>query len=91
MEYFVKVAQAAVALSVVYVWTFRFHNVIKEFKEFGISDLTRSFVGASKIALSTPSNSWNLASFIGSYILYSYGFFNDKRSILSFQCKKPIQ
>ena len=53
MEYFVKVAQVAVALSVVFVWTFRFHNVIKEFKEFGISDLTRSFVGASKIALST--------------------------------------
>lgn len=29
------------------------HNIIKEFKQFGLSDLTRSAVGATKIALST--------------------------------------
>jgi hypothetical protein len=28
-------------------------NIVKEFKQFGLSDLTRSAVGATKIALST--------------------------------------
>ena len=46
-------AQIAVALSVAFVWTFRYHNVIAEFKTFGLSDLTRNLVGVSKIALAT--------------------------------------
>ena len=41
------------ALSVAYVWIFRYDNVVKEFKQFGLNDLTRNFVGASKIALAT--------------------------------------
>jgi hypothetical protein len=45
-------AQIAVSLSVLYVWTFRFDNVVKEFQLFGLSPLTRSLVGAAKIALS---------------------------------------
>lgn len=48
-----KLAQVSVALSVAFVWIFRYHNVIIEFKSFGLSDLTRNFVGVSKIALST--------------------------------------
>lgn len=47
------VAQVVVALSVVYVWVFRFDNIVKEFKEYGLSDLTRTMVGATKIVLST--------------------------------------
>ena len=47
------VAQVVVALSVMYVWVFRFDNIVKEFKEYGLSDLTRTMVGATKIALST--------------------------------------
>ncbi|MDN3643049.1 DoxX family protein [Lutimonas halocynthiae] len=53
MEYVVKLAQLTVAISVAYVWIFRFDNVIKEFKQFGLSDLTRNMVGATKIALAT--------------------------------------
>ena len=53
MEYVVKLAQLTVAISVAYVWIFRFDNVIKEFKQFGLSDLTRNVVGATKIALAT--------------------------------------
>ena len=53
MENSIKIAQIIVALSVVFVWTFRFHNVLKEFKQFGLSDLTRNFIGATKISLST--------------------------------------
>lgn len=53
MENFVKLAQIAVALSVAFVWIFRFHNVVKEFNQFGLSEITRSFVGAAKISLAT--------------------------------------
>lgn len=53
MEELIKLVQLTLALSVAYVWTFRFHNVIAEFKLFGLSDLTRNFVGVSKISLAT--------------------------------------
>ena len=53
MEDLINLSKIIVAISVAYVWTFRFHNVLKEFKQFGLSDLTRNFVGATKIALST--------------------------------------
>lgn len=47
------IAQLVIALSVAYVWIFRFDNIVKEFKQFGVPDLTRNIVGASKIALAT--------------------------------------
>lgn len=47
------IAQVIVALSIVYVWVFRFDNIVKEFKQYGLSDLTRTMVGATKIILST--------------------------------------
>jgi hypothetical protein len=53
MENLVKLAQMTVAISVAYVWIFRFHNVIKEFNQFGLSDLTRNLIGAIKISLAT--------------------------------------
>lgn len=46
-------AQLIVALSVFYVWVFRYDVIIKEFKQFQLSDLTRTFVGASKVSLAT--------------------------------------
>ena len=45
--------QVILALSIVYVWIFRFDNIVLEFKQYELSDLTRNFVGAAKIALST--------------------------------------
>lgn len=50
---FINLTQIALGLAVVYVWVFRYGNVVKEFKQFGLSDTTRNFVGASKIALAT--------------------------------------
>ena len=47
------IAQLIVALSIGFVWVFRFDNIIKEFKQYGLSDLTRTIVGDSKIVLST--------------------------------------
>lgn len=53
MNIYLVVAQIIVALSIVIVWVFRFDNIVKEFKQYGLSDLTRTIVGATKIALST--------------------------------------
>jgi|SRR5210317_1987754 hypothetical protein len=53
MELLINLAQIAVGVSVFFVWTFRFHNVITEFEQFDLSDLTRSIVGATKLCLST--------------------------------------
>lgn len=53
MENLLSLAQLVVALSVAYVWIFRYDNVVKEFKQFGLNELTRNIVGASKIALAT--------------------------------------
>jgi hypothetical protein len=46
-------AQVIVAVSISIVWVFRFDNIVKEFKQYGLSDLTRSAIGAIKISLST--------------------------------------
>jgi len=53
MELFTLLAQIIVAASVAYVWIFRYDNIIKEFDEFGLSTLIRSFVGAAKVATAT--------------------------------------
>jgi len=53
MDNLIKLAQMTVAISVAYVWIFRFHNVVKEFNQFGLSDLTRNLIGATKISLAT--------------------------------------
>jgi hypothetical protein len=53
MENLLSLAQLVVALSVAFVWIFRYDNVVKEFKQFGLNDLTRNLVGATKIALAT--------------------------------------
>ena len=53
MENLINLSQIIVAISVVYVWTFRFYNVLKEFEQFGLSDITRNIVGATKISLAT--------------------------------------
>ena len=53
MNNYAIVAQIIVALSIGFVWIVRFDNIVKEFKQYGLSDLTRTIVGATKIALST--------------------------------------
>lgn len=53
MHTIVVLAQLVIALSVVVVWVFRFDNIVREFKQYGLSDLVRTMVGAAKIALAT--------------------------------------
>jgi hypothetical protein len=50
MEVLSVIAQLIVAVSVLVVWVFRFDNIVKEFKQYELSDLTRMIVGATKIA-----------------------------------------
>lgn len=53
MEQLSSLAQLVIAVSIIIVWVFRFDNIVREFKQYGLSDLTRNLVGASKIALAT--------------------------------------
>ena len=53
MDQLIIAMQIAVACSVAYVWIFRYHNVVAEFKQFGLSDVARNAVGAAKTALAT--------------------------------------
>ena len=45
--------QIMIAVSIIIVWVFRFDNIVMEFKQYKLSDLTRNAVGASKISLAT--------------------------------------
>lgn len=49
----VVLAQLVIALSIVIVWVFRFDNIVREFRQYGLPDLVRTMVGAAKIALAT--------------------------------------
>ena len=53
MENITILAQLIIATSIVIVWVFRFDNIVVEFKQYGLSDLIRSMVGASKVSLAT--------------------------------------
>jgi hypothetical protein len=87
MEIFLIVAQFTLALSVAFVWIFRYDNVVKEFKQFGLSDLTRNFVGASKIALATLliAGVWHPALVLISSLLM--GFFMVVAQFFHFKIK----
>lgn len=53
MEFITTLSQVIIAASIVIVWVFRFDNIVIEFKQYGLSDLIRSMVGAAKISMAT--------------------------------------
>jgi hypothetical protein len=53
MELIATLSQIIIAVSILIVWVFRFDNIVIEFKQYGLSDLIRSLVGAAKIAMAT--------------------------------------
>ncbi len=53
MENLSYLAQIIVAAAIVIVWVFRYDNIILEFKQYGLSDLTRTTIGSTKIVLAT--------------------------------------
>jgi len=42
-----------IAVSIAIVWVGRFDNIVKEFNQYGLPDVVRNVVGATKIALAT--------------------------------------
>ena len=53
MENISLACQIIVAVSVLYIWTFRYDNIVVEFKHYGYPDLLRNFVGVAKTSTST--------------------------------------
>jgi len=91
LENLTILSQLIVAISVLFVWIFRFHNVEKEFKQFGLSVTIRSAVGAAKISLAT-------LLLVGlcqpCYVFYSsifMAFFMLSAQYFHFKVKNPFQ
>ena len=53
MENILILSQLVIAFSVLIVWVVRYENIVLEFEQYQLSALTRNFVGALKISLST--------------------------------------
>ena len=90
MEELVTIAQLIIAISVYYVWVFRFHNVIKEFEAFGLSDVIRNIVGASKISIATLLivGIWHSSFILISSVLM--GLFMIAAQYFHFKVKNPF-
>jgi len=91
MENYNALFQIAIAVSVAFVWIFRFHNVEKEFNQFGLNVVVRSFVGASKIALATLLL---VGIWYPEFIMISaalMGFFMVSAQYFHFKAKNPFQ
>ena len=85
------ISQLIVAISVLFVWVFRFHNVEKEFKQFGLSVTIRSAVGASKIALATLLLVGLCQPCYVFYAAISMAFFMLSAQYFHFKVKNPLQ
>ncbi len=85
------VCQLIVAISVLIVWIFRFHNVEKEFNQFGLSVTIRSAVGASKIALATLLLVGISQPFYTFYAAAFMGFFMLSAQYFHFKVKNPFK
>ncbi len=90
MQNIIWLVQIAIAISVAFVWIFRYENVVNEFKQFGLSNLTRNFVGASKIATSTVlvAGIWYPELVHGSAMLM--GFFMVAAQFFHFKIHNPF-
>ena len=90
MEELVTIAQLIIAISVYYVWIFRFYNVIKEFEAFGLSDVIRNIVGASKISIATLLivGIWHSSFILISSVLM--GLFMIAAQYFHFKVKNPF-
>ncbi len=91
MQNLTIISQLIVAISVLFVWIFRFHNVEKEFKQFGLSVTIRSAVGAAKIALATLLLVGICQPCYVFYVAISMAFFMLSAQYFHFKVKNPFQ
>ena len=85
------IVKVVIALSILFVWVFRFDNIVKEFKQYELSDLMRTIVGTSKIVLATllVVSIWH-----NEYVLLSaaaMGFLMIVAQYFHFKVKNPWQ
>ena len=83
MENLSFACQIIVAASVLYIWVFRYDNIVVEFKHYGYSNLLRNFVGASKISISA-------IMLMGVYASLSMAFFMLCAQASHLKVKNPI-
>jgi hypothetical protein len=50
---YITISQIIVTISVLWVWIFRYDNVVAEFIKFNLNGTTRNLVGTTKIVLAT--------------------------------------
>jgi methionine aminopeptidase len=85
MEVLSVIAQLIVAVSVLVVWVFRFDNIVKEFKQYELSDLTRMIVEQPNSIISDIAYRGYLVSFISANSRACHGVPNVKCSVFSLQ------
>lgn len=87
----ITITQIIVSASVAFVWICRTHNVIKEFDQFELSILVRSFVGFAKTVLATLLI---VGIWFPSLILFSaifMGFFMVAAQYFHFKANNPMK
>jgi|TARA_E500000081_G_C6013788_1_gene296957 hypothetical protein len=90
MENISLLLQIIVAVSVYYVWIFRYHNVLAEFKQFGYSDVFRNFVGAAKMSISALLLLGLCYDEITLYAALGMAFFMLSAQLTHFRVKNPF-
>ena len=90
MENISSLFQLIVAISVLYIWIFRYDNIVAEFKHFGYSDLVRNFVGATKISISTLLIVGLCYNELTNYAAASMAFFMVCAQFSHFKVKNPF-
>ena len=90
MENLSFACQIIVAASVLYIWIFRYDNIVVEFKHYGYSNLVRNFVGASKISISAIMLMGILFSEVLVYSSLSMAFFMLCAQASHLKVKNPI-
>lgn len=90
MEQISLISQLIVAVSVLYIWVFRYDNIVVEFKHYGYSDLVRNFVGASKISISALLIMGVWYSEVTIYASMSMAFFMLCAQLSHLKVKNPL-
>lgn len=90
MEHLSLLFQLIVSISVLFVWIFRYDNIVIEFKHYGYSDLIRNFVGASKISISALLIMGIWYNEITSYAALAMAFFMLCAQLSHIKVKNPF-
>ena len=91
MDHVSLLFQIIVSVSVYFVWIFRYHNVVAEFKQFGYSGVFRNFVGAAKMSISALLIIGLWYNDITQYAAIGMAFFMLSAQITHLRVKNPFK